>query len=62
MKKPIASAKPNEHKVYVGKKVYVYSRIRKRELTQGQIFLKLMHQIAKVTLRRVKQIVKNKSD
>lgn len=56
----VAHAKPNEHKVYTRRGVYVYCRIRKRELTDDQCYVQLMRQVAKVALRRVIAIVNSK--
>jgi len=63
MKKPrlVASAKPSEHKVRVKKKTFVYSRVRKMEMSDDKCYVKLMHQVAKVTLRTVKQICQPKT-
>lgn len=59
MNKPklMASAKPNEHRVRVKRKVFVYSRIRKFEISDDKVYFKLMHQVAKITLSTVKEIV-----
>lgn len=58
MKKPklMASAKPHEPRVRVKRKTYVYSRIRKRELSDDKVYVQLMRQVAKVVLRTVKEI------
>lgn len=63
MKKPrlIASAKPNYQKVKVGRKIFVYHKIRIKTPTPMQCCLDLMHKIAKITLRRVKQIANEKT-
>lgn len=53
--KLIASAKPNEHRVRVRNKIFVYGRIRKRILTEEQCYIHLMRQAAKVVLRRVRE-------
>lgn len=59
----VASAKPNDHKVMVMSKIFVYSRIRKRELDEDKCYVHLLHQAAKITLHRVTQIVhENKDD
>lgn len=59
MNKPklMASAKPNEHKVRVKRKTFVYSRIRKYEISDDKVYVKLMHQVAKVVVRTVREIV-----
>jgi hypothetical protein len=57
-RKPIASAKPGDHRVLVNKRVWVYGRVRKKELTDDESYFQLMKQVAKVTLRRVIEVVK----
>jgi len=57
----IASAKPNEHKVRVRKKTFVYSRIRKMDLSDDKCYVILMRQVVKVIVRRVKQICQSKT-
>lgn len=59
-KQPIASAKPGQHKVRVNRRTYVYARVRVRELTETQTFIHIMRQVAKLTLRRVKEICQHK--
>lgn len=59
-RQPIASAKPGQHKVRVKRRTYVYARVRIRELTESQSFIHIMRQIAKETLRRVKNICQHK--
>jgi len=56
--KPIASAKPGEHRVRVNRKFWIYGRVRKKELTDDQSYFQLMKQVAKVTLKRVIEVVK----
>jgi len=60
MKRPIASAKPGQHKVRVKERTYVYARIRTRELTEAQVVIHILRQVAKETLRRVKEICQHK--
>lgn len=59
-RKLIASAKPNDHKVKVRNKIFVYGRVRKRILTEEQSIYHLIRQVAKVSLRRVKEIFEHK--
>ena len=60
MKRPIASARPGQHKVRVRKRIYVYARVRVRELTNAQVVIHFFRQLGKVTLRRVKEICQHK--
>jgi hypothetical protein len=60
--KLIARAKPNDHRVRVRKKVFVYGRIMKRSLTDDQCYAQLMKQVAKVTINRVNQIINENKD
>lgn len=60
----VASAKPGEHKVRVGRKTYVYARVRKLIPDEDPVTLNgmnLIHYIAKESLRVVKQIFKVKT-
>lgn len=54
----VASAKPKQHKVLVGTKVFVYGRIRTMERTEDQCFVCLMKQAAKVCLRMTEYVYK----
>jgi hypothetical protein len=61
----MASAKPNEHKVFVKKNVYTYSNVQKYPkkihcVSDDMTYYLLMRQVAKVVLRTVKEVVRDK--